>query len=178
MGKLGLVNWEIILAVVLYCGSTESQIHVITQYIGLDHQLGNVLLSIKSRVILKVHGIPLLSMNILRWYQSMFQFRDTICLHNHVVCFVSIFKHNSLNSSSTSDDATRRNVVEGSDSVVLTRSDKAIIKWWGHVWVTDIKIQFYVLYYCHWSRDLHHGFACIRFMSEFINTRNACRGEL
>ena len=39
---------------------------VIPLYLGLDHKIGESVLSLKSRVSLELHGITLLSVKILR----------------------------------------------------------------------------------------------------------------
>ena len=157
----------------MHCGSLEIRLPVMTLYLEIYHKLSESVLSLKSRVSLKGHGIPLLSVKILRWYQFMFRFRDPIFFHHHGVWFASNIKHNLLNSSSTSNGETRSNYVEGSGSVVLISSDEVFLKWCGHMWGIGIEIQFNVIYCFHWSRACHNIFSCIRVRSEFRNTRHA-----
>ena len=172
MGKLGWVNWEIILLVVFHHGSL---LPVIPLFLGLGNQLRESVLSLKSRVSLEGHGITLLSVKILMWYQSLFWFRDPIFFHHHGVWFTSIIMHNVINSSSILNGDTRSNAVEGYGSLVLIQSEEVFLKWCGHVWGTGIKIKFY---WCHWSRAFHHGFSCIRVRSYSRNLCHACRGMM
>ena len=82
MGKLGWVNWEIIPVVVLYLGSIYSRLPVIPFYLGLNHQISESVIPLKSRVILEGRGIPLLSFNswgdINRCFNSGTQYSSTI----------------------------------------------------------------------------------------------------
>ena len=140
MVNLGWLNWDIIPEVVLYHGCLEIRMHVIPLYLGIDHQLEESVLSLKSITILEGHGISLLSVKILRWYRSIFLFRDSIWFHHHVVWFSSIVNHNVFNSANTSNGETRSNYVEGCGTVVLIRSYKVLLEWCVHVWDTGIKI--------------------------------------